>query len=248
MNNINLGTYKILCIADNRSYVGSSKNIEKRFRIHKSQLNRNVHHNIHLQRAWNKYGKHNFVFEIIKICQESELKNEENKLLNIMDFKNNFNIGKQASGGDNMSNHPNRKIIIERRTKTVNDKMQKMSMEDRKIKYGKYGDKNPNWKGGKTFCECGNRINHNSNSCIECVDRSGEKNSFFGKTHSDETKETLRLLKLGKPNRHQNKPLTINGKKYECLSEAEKDTGIVAVTIHYRIHSKNPKFSGYIFV
>ena len=248
MKFIKIGTYKIFCIIDSKLYVGSSKNIEKRFRIHKSQLNNNTHHNIHLQRAWNKYGEHNFIFEPISICKESELKNKENELLKALDFKNNFNIGKRASGGDNLSNNPNKKEIIERRTKTINDKMQKMTQEERRIKYGKHKSKNPNWRGGKTFCECGNRINSNSNSCIECVDRSGDNNNFFGKHHSEDTKEKMRLQKTGKPNRHQNKPFTINNERFECLSEAERKTGIVAVTIHFRIHSKNPKFSHYMFV
>jgi len=70
-----------------------------------------------------------------------------------------------------------------------------------KIKYNTKGERNPNWKGGRkeSFCECGNKKNYYSINCFECRDLTGEKNGFFGKTHSNEVIEILKktVIKRG---------------------------------------------------
>jgi len=61
-------------------------------------------------------------------------------------FNNNgFNIGKNASGGDNLTNNPNREDIIKRITETLNNKISNMSKEERVEKWGKSGESNPNY-------------------------------------------------------------------------------------------------------
>lgn len=55
-------------------------------------------------------------------------------------------------------------------------------------------EKNPNWRGGKTYCECGNRKQYDSEMCQECYDekeRFGEGNPFYGIEHTDETKRKI---------------------------------------------------------
>lgn len=71
--NENSGIYKITCLPNNKLYIGSSKNIEKRFKTHINQLNKNKHINEHLQSSWNLYGQNNFLFEIIETCEISKL-------------------------------------------------------------------------------------------------------------------------------------------------------------------------------
>jgi hypothetical protein len=63
------GIYEIRNKINNHKYIGSSVNIKSRFNKHKNQLKRNRHHNIYLQRAWNKYGKENFEFIILEECE-----------------------------------------------------------------------------------------------------------------------------------------------------------------------------------
>ena len=58
------GVYKITNKITNDFYIGSSKDIYKRWNRHKNELNKKKHINIILQRAWNKYGSDNFLFEI----------------------------------------------------------------------------------------------------------------------------------------------------------------------------------------
>lgn len=63
------GIYKIQNTLDGKVYVGSGQYIEGRWSDHKFQLSKDIHHSIHLQRAWNKYGKNSFKFEIIELLE-----------------------------------------------------------------------------------------------------------------------------------------------------------------------------------
>lgn len=65
------GVYKIVNIVNDKIYVGSSKDIEKRWDNHRTALNERNHANTYLQNAWNKYGSANFRFEIIEECEPS---------------------------------------------------------------------------------------------------------------------------------------------------------------------------------
>ena len=66
------GIYKIYCKENNRTYIGSSNNIERRFKEHISNLKNNRHINNYLQNSWNKYGEDSFSFTIITVCYEQE--------------------------------------------------------------------------------------------------------------------------------------------------------------------------------
>lgn len=89
------GIYRIHCIANGRSYVGQSINIEGRWKEHKKSLQSGIHGNAHLQRAWNKYRASSFSFEVIAICDQEELnQNEQLALDQGVDL---FNIYKVAS-------------------------------------------------------------------------------------------------------------------------------------------------------
>lgn len=63
------GVYEIRNILNNHRYIGSSVNILKRFGEHLRMLTHNNHHSIYLQRAWNKYGKNKFEFNILETCE-----------------------------------------------------------------------------------------------------------------------------------------------------------------------------------
>lgn len=77
------GIYKIKNTVNNFSYIGSSKNIKRRFRDHKYFLRHNKHANIYLQRSWNKYSENNFIFEILEIVNLQEnLVNREQYYIN----------------------------------------------------------------------------------------------------------------------------------------------------------------------
>lgn len=51
------GIYSITNVNDNKVYIGSTNNFEKRYYRHLHLLKKNKHFNIHLQRAFNIYDK-----------------------------------------------------------------------------------------------------------------------------------------------------------------------------------------------
>lgn len=58
--------YKITNIKNNKIYIGSAAFYDKRVGDHVSNLRKNKHHNIHLQRAWNEDGENSFEFSILE--------------------------------------------------------------------------------------------------------------------------------------------------------------------------------------
>jgi len=65
------GIYMILNTINDKYYIGSAINLSKRRSNHFSDLRRNVHSNIHLQRAYNKYGEMNFKFILVELVDDS---------------------------------------------------------------------------------------------------------------------------------------------------------------------------------
>jgi len=60
------GIYAIEHIPTNKMYVGSSIDFRVRRNQHFSDLRRNRHTNLHLQRAFAKYGESNFRFIVLE--------------------------------------------------------------------------------------------------------------------------------------------------------------------------------------
>lgn len=65
------GIYRILNNATGDYYIGSSVNIENRWRRHKNQLKTATHGNIFLLRAWEKYGENAFSIDVLETCEPS---------------------------------------------------------------------------------------------------------------------------------------------------------------------------------
>lgn len=63
---MNSGIYTITHIKSGKQYVGSSVTIKRRLNRHKNELRKGIHHCLHLQRAWNKYGEDAFVCSTIE--------------------------------------------------------------------------------------------------------------------------------------------------------------------------------------
>lgn len=58
--------YSIDCSKTDKFYIGSTSNTVVRRSYHFTELQKGTHHSIYLQRAYNKYGKENFFFNIIE--------------------------------------------------------------------------------------------------------------------------------------------------------------------------------------
>lgn len=75
------GVYRILNTKNGHEYIGSSADIDTRWKHHQYNLKKEAHSNRHLQRAWTLYGEGSFKFEVIQACEASSAIDEEQKLL-----------------------------------------------------------------------------------------------------------------------------------------------------------------------
>lgn len=96
--------YRILNKINNKVYIGSTIDSERREIEHFSQLESGVHINIHLQRAYSKYGKDAFMFDVIESdLQDGELIKKEQHYINLFNSSNEsfgYNISKYANRPD----------------------------------------------------------------------------------------------------------------------------------------------------
>lgn len=94
---VDCGIYAIRCLENNKLYIGSSVNIQRRINTHRAKLNKKIHSNPHLQSAYNTYGKDKFVFFVVETCsKECLIKNEIwwMDMYNTLDTNYGYNITK----------------------------------------------------------------------------------------------------------------------------------------------------------
>lgn len=82
------GIYTIENLVNKKLYVGFTEDFQTRFNNHLSTLERGIHGNEHLQRAWNKYGKKKFSFDILVTCSIEFLESEEHYWCILLDVHN----------------------------------------------------------------------------------------------------------------------------------------------------------------
>lgn len=71
------GVYCIENTLNNRKYIGISRDIKRRWCEHRCELNNHTHVNPYLQSSWDKYGKENFKFYVVELCNEDILSERE---------------------------------------------------------------------------------------------------------------------------------------------------------------------------
>lgn len=120
-----MGIYSIKNKINDKIYIGSSIDIQNRWYIHKSDLIKNKHHNIYLQRAWKKYGEENFEFTIIELVEnEGDLLEREQYWLDTLESYNSkkgYNINPTAGSqlGRKLSEKSKIKMQNSSKTKKV---------------------------------------------------------------------------------------------------------------------------------
>lgn len=94
MSRIISGIYAIVNKVDGKRYIGSSADINDRWRRHVGLLNAGKHHSPHLQHAWTKYGANNFDFVILYTCSCDDLIYHEQRYLD--SYKPEYNVSPTA--------------------------------------------------------------------------------------------------------------------------------------------------------
>ena len=117
------GIYQIKSNINNKIYIGSAININKRWALHKNDLIKNQHHSIYLQRHFNKYSLDDLEFTVLEICEIEDLILKEQFYFDTL--KPEFNICKVA----------NSSLGVKRRKETIE-----------KLKKVHTGVKHPDWR------------------------------------------------------------------------------------------------------
>jgi len=133
-----VGIYKLTNLSNGKIYIGQSVNVEDSIYKHKMALKGNYHKNDHLQKAWNKYGKNSFKFELIKSCKTRYLDRFEKLYIRIY---NSMNVGY----GYNNENGGNLNKTLAPQT------IEKMSSPRVSVA----GANNPSWKKYPRIVKCG---------------------------------------------------------------------------------------------
>ena len=108
------GIYKIENLINHKVYVGQATDITARWYHHIKALNDNIHHNPHLQSAWNKYGQHSFSFSVIEECDYDNLIEREQFWIDHfggMESPNTYNL-RDANIGGHLSQETREKLSL----------------------------------------------------------------------------------------------------------------------------------------
>lgn len=222
------GIYRIRNKTNGKYYVGSSIDIEGRWREHKRDLDAGKHHDIYLQRAWCKYGEEKFAFEFVEKVlggRKACLAREQEYLDGGFEQGILYNLAPNARGGGNKPSQETRAKMSKAhkgREITWGDKISKAKMghevtkesrqaQSKSMKEWHRTHENP-FKGRKHTEEAKAKLRkaHKGKKLSEehCakISRaiSGEGNPFYGKHHTEETK--ARLSKASKGNESGAKP------------------------------------------
>lgn len=186
------GVYKIVNLKNNKIYIGSSVNVYERWIAHKYHLRLGIHTNIYLQRTYNKYGIESLQFDIIEECGKEKLTEREQYWIDYyggLGSANLYNM-KEPEGEHTVLPEVSNKISQKLKGRKLSQEIiQKQVIGRKGYKHSdetkrKIGESN---KGKVVSDETRKRISEANKG-----KRKGVENSFYGKHHTEETKQKLR--------------------------------------------------------
>jgi len=185
-----MGIYQIRNLINGKVYIGSSIDIDKRWKKHVRELKNLIHPNQHLQSSWNKYGEESFIFEMIEdVCDDKLLLKCEQKYLDNLK-KDDYNMVRDARGGS--------------RGRFVSDETRKRMSDSHKgekcVWWGKRGEESHMWKWNPSIetrkkMSDSHRGKKMSDETRE--KQTGKNNHNYGKHLSKETRKKLSIANSG---------------------------------------------------
>lgn len=211
------GIYMCTCLSNGLSYIGQAQFLLKRQQQHISSLKNGRHYNLHLQRAWNKYGEYNFDWKILELCSVDELDEREQYWIDRYNtFENGFNqtLGGNGKRGYRESDETKAKHAIATRDSWTPER--RKSQQERMS-----GSNNPMFnKVGALNPAFGTK-------------RSGSKDGMYGKHHTEEAKEKNRQAHLGGKNKNSKAVICIEtGDYFSSQGEAGRAKQCDSATIN----------------
>lgn len=187
--------YKIENKINKKKYIGQTNNPHRRKKRHFSELKCSKHINTHLQKAWNKYGSQNFIFEIIdKSDSLKEILEKEKFWINFyktVDRKFGYNL---TYGGETtvFSDETIKKLskIQKGRKKTEEHK--------RKLSEAHKGKVVPEEQKKYISALYKERYKSGELPYLKPTFLSGKTHGMYGKTHTKEARKKISDSKIGK--------------------------------------------------
>jgi group I intron endonuclease len=179
------GIYQIRNKLNGKVYVGRSVNVEKRLSDHRSALRTGSHYSEHMQSAWIKYGEESFEFNVIEECDEKLLPAREShwiRELHAVDPDRGYNLkDEDGTGSWRLSEEALRNL---RETMSKPEVREKIGARQREL------HNDPEWK--VAYLE---RVR--SDEFRDKHRLFGEDNPFWGRSHSEETREIISQASSG---------------------------------------------------
>jgi len=211
------GIYQIKNVLNGHCYIGQSTNLESRKRDHFRRLKNNKHGNGHLQNAYKKYGKENFILTTLLYCEPFELTRYEQKLVDILNPK--YNICRECVDSCKGIKHSEEAI---RKTALANMGLKKSEETRHKISLAFIGNTyalgNTNWVGKHHSEESKLKM-----SLVRIGNTNGLGNTnMLGKHHSEEARHKMSLAQTGHKVSEEARHKMSLAKKGKKLTEEHK--------------------------
>lgn len=223
-----LGIYAIIHRPTNRQYVGQSNNIPKRFSQHRKALNRGIHYNPKLQRAWNQYGEAEFEFVVLEQCEADKLTEREQSYI---DQKPWFNLALYADAGMRGRKH----------TDETRAKMSEAWVNRE--------DKSPN-KGAVRTDETRAKISATlKGRPLSEATKAKMSAARKGKRNSPEAAAKVSASKTGVPNVKVRKSVRCleTGQVFDSLKSAAEYLNGNSAALNSHLKGRRPRFKGFTF-
>lgn len=191
MDEIVSGIYEIMNVVTGERYIGSSKNIKKRWSEHRSTLNQGHHRNPKLQNSFSKYGSSNFVFSVIEICTVEYL--IEREQFYIDNHKPEYNLSTIA-GRVEMSEESKKKLIAFHTGRKRSDETRlRMSLAQIEAQKGRVDSEETKRK--RSASQIGKKMSPESNAKLSA--RSMGNKYGLGRKPSPETLAKMSAIMMG---------------------------------------------------
>ena len=195
------GIYLIENVDTGKVYVGSAINIADRWKRHIRLLNRNCHHSIKLQNAWNKYGPDNFSHSILELVGRDSLVEREQYWLDKYDASgaNGYNVLSRSYSSLGLVHGPEtlKKIGAAHKGKTIsaeNKAAVSAALKGRKISEAEKINRAKSWTPERR-----KRRSEISLSIVLSPEARAKISIFHkGKLISDETRAKISMARIGK--------------------------------------------------
>lgn len=256
MNKSTYVVYQMVYTPTGQYYVGSTCEPLKRWKRHRYEMCKGRHHNRGVTAILVAgYVAADWEFSVLSEHPDevSGRSAEEVHLTKGRRDRLCLNIGRHATGGDNLSQHPDRSDIITRRQAAQVVAIAKMTVEEKSDRWGRHGKTNPMFgrarpdsvRAAVSAANKGHSRNKGARRSEAtkarlsklASERTGARNHFFGKAHTEAAKAKQSAANKGRKPPNQ-RPVSCGGTAYEGVTDAARAIGVSPALVIYRIKSK----------